>query len=85
MKDLRINLIKSNVFSKSTLRANRIKLDLLELASFNIIIIDENEIGDNLFLVNTLILPKFYNVRLKEFKDLLFNLFNSDKLKKKEK
>ncbi len=78
-EDLRLNLIKSNVFSKSTLRTNRIKLDLLELASFDIIIIDENEIGDNLFLVNTLILPKFYNVRLKELKDLLFNLFNSDK------
>ncbi|KKL49775.1 hypothetical protein LCGC14_2312120, partial [marine sediment metagenome] len=70
-------LNKSKIFSKPTLRPNRIKLDLAELKSFDIIIID-NEHGDyedQLFILNTSLLPKYYKMNNKNLYRELESLF----------
>ena len=72
-----LNTIKS--FSKSTFRNNRINLALLELASFEVIIIQE-DVDDKYFIVNTSILVDFYNIVFGRLKKSLYDLFNPNRL-----
>ena len=70
-------LEKSKIFSKSTLRPNRIKLDLAELKSFDIIIIENGyeDYEDQIFILNSSLLPKYYRMNNKILYRKLRSLF----------
>lgn len=70
-------LNKLQIFSKSTLRPNRIKLDLAELKLFDIIIIENKheDYEDQLFILNTSLLPKYYIMNNKKLYRELKSLF----------
>ena len=72
-QQIREELFKYKIFAKSTLRLNVVKLYLLELISFEILIINNNELDfkDQLFLLNNQLLPDFYGMNLETLKDKL--------------
>ena len=72
-----IELVALNYFSKSTLRPNRILLNISELKSFDLLLSDDEEksLDEQLFLVNESIIAKFYDVKPKVLLNILKSYF----------
>jgi len=71
------SLKQSNNFKRTTLRPNRIKLDLIELISFEIIFTDkmDKELEEQEFRINIRKLPFYYKKDLSEIKRNLHDIF----------
>ncbi len=70
-----------NIFNPTTLRPNRIILDIAELKNFDIIIEDDKDIElyEHRFVLNISLLPKYYKMELNKLKKELEKLFKYKK------
>jgi len=71
-------LIDINFFKESTLRPNRILLDLAELKTFDILLnISEEDvdISKQDYVLNISILPKYYDLEFKDLKEIMESYF----------
>ncbi len=82
--DITNNIKRSHVFNKNSLFPKNIKLNLAELRSFEILIVDKlhESIEKQEFLLNISILPCYYGIKSNQLLEKLQNLFLSLNLKK---
>lgn len=80
VKRLRQILLESKIYSKSTLRPNRILQDIIELSSFDIISIDEydEDLKESKMLVNLLKLPSLFKIEVDELKLIFRKMFKKN-------